>query len=97
MVPFALLCVNVSAGELYALKYLRKDNDGTRYYQCSSSCGKIKVIRTANTVYRIFSIPFSGEVNANSFQEAAEKACQADEKPLEKATNPLPARELPSC
>lgn len=92
-----MLFITAETGNLLAVTFLRKDNDGTRYYRCSNSCGKIKVVRTATEVYRIFSIPFSGEVKARSFQEAAEQACQADEKPLDKAVSPPPSKTPPSC
>lgn len=49
--------------------------DGTRYFVCEESCGRIRVKKIGRRLFRVFSIPYSGDMSARSEKEAAEKAC----------------------
>lgn len=89
--------LSFGTAQLYAAKYMGKDNTGARYFHCGYTCGKFKVIRTGKNTYRVISILFGGEIKANSYKEAARKACEAGGDPREKESNPLPSRGEPSC
>jgi hypothetical protein len=80
-----------------AVKYLSIGKDGSRFYKCDSSCGKVRVKKSGKNRYRVYSIPFSGELDAGSEEEAATAACKESQKPLKRLINPIPSRDIPNC
>lgn len=81
----------------YSVTFMGIDEKGARYFKCGFSCGKFKVIRRAKNTYRIFSIYFSGEIKAGSFEEAAEFACRESDGSMRKLTDPKPSRSGSNC
>jgi hypothetical protein len=92
-----ILLISLFSSPAYAVTQMGIDEKGARYFKCGFTCGKFKVIRRTRNTYRIFSINFSGEIKAGSFQEAAEFACRVSDDAMRKLTNPLPSRSGSNC
>ena len=59
-----------------AVKFLWKDAKGAHVYGCNRFCGKVRVKKTSVDVFRVYSIPYSGDLKASSEKQAAMKACK---------------------
>ena len=96
---FVLLsCLLISiSSPVYALKYLGKQENGTFIFKCQGFCGEVKVVKLSKNTYRVLSIPFSGEVRANSPKSAASFACQESDTVIESITKPGQSRKIPKC
>ncbi len=81
----------------YAVKFIRKAESGIRIYKCKLYYGDVKVIALEKGIYRVFSIPFSGELEASSSMEAAKAACKESKSPMKRVTKPLPYRNSADC
>ena len=93
-----LFCLLISySSPVYALKYLGKQENGTYVYKCQGFCGEVKVVKLSKNAYRVLSIPFSGEVRANSPKSAASFACQEGGTVIETMTKPGQSRKIPKC
>lgn len=80
-----------------AMKYIGSDKKGAKIYNCGFTCGNFKVIKIAKNTFRVYSIPFSGVMKANSFDEAARKACEAGGRKIEKMEEANPSRNGNGC
>lgn len=93
VLPVFLICASKSQ----AVTYLRKEQNGVRIFKCKRSYGDVKVFKLADEVYRVISIPFSGELRANSARAAAEAACGESVIPRSEVTRPYPSRNPEDC
>jgi len=66
--------------------------DGTRHFVCESACGKVRVKKIDKNRYRIFSIGYSGDLEATSEKQAARKACSEVSMDGSKRSPPQPSR-----
>ena len=66
----------LTTSNLMAVKFLWKDEKGAHIYGCNGFCGKVKVKKTSRGVFRVYSIPFSGDIEAYYEKQAAMKACR---------------------
>ncbi len=64
---------------------------------CQKFYGDVKIIRLSQNVYRVFSIPFSGELEAGSYKEAANAACKESAHPMKYKNNPAQNRNRGDC
>jgi len=64
-------------GTLNAFQYLRKDNDGMRYYQCltSGTSGIIRIKEVAQDVYIVWGGVYIGKIKADTAHDAVRYAC----------------------
>jgi len=75
----AISCLTMSfspSNTAFAVTYLWQDAKGAHVYSCNRFCGKVKVKKTATGVFRVYSIPYSGDLKASSEKQAAMKACK---------------------
>ncbi|MBU2511743.1 hypothetical protein KJ966_10405 [bacterium] len=93
---FFLFCFFIPKG-IYAVKFIRKAESGVRIYKCKQYYGDVRVITLGKGIYRVFSIPFNGELEAGSPTEAARAACKESNLPIKRITNPSPSRNPPDC
>lgn len=91
-----LACLLI-ADSAWAVSYNRRTGDGTYLFKCQGFCGAVKVTQVAKGVYRVISIPFSGEVRAGSAKSAARFACQEAGTELEAIVKPTKERSGPQC
>ncbi len=96
-IVFLLILTLTLHSQAQSATFMGTDDKGARYFKCGFSCGKFKVIRKARNTYRIFSIYFSGEIKASSFEEAAEYACRESDDSMRKLTDPIPSRSGSNC
>lgn len=66
--------------------------DGTRHFVCESACGRVRVKKIDKKRYRIFSIGYSGDLEATSEKQAARKACGELSMDGSKRSPPQPSR-----
>jgi hypothetical protein len=66
--------------------------DGTRHFVCESACGRVRVKKIDKNRYRIFSIGYSGDLEATSAKQAARKACGELSMDGSKRSPPQPSR-----
>jgi len=72
------LCLTLpgfAGGDLYGVSFRGIGEDGTRYFVCESSCGRVRVKKIDHQLYRVYAIGYSGNLTARSEKEAAEKSC----------------------
>ncbi len=97
---WTLLLVTVSLWPqraLYAVTYRNIGEDGTLFFVCDHSCGKVRVKKTDKNLYRVFSIGYSGDLVAGSAEEAARKACGELDITGSKRVSPKPSRGGSGC
>lgn len=82
---------------VFAVKYHRRTDNGTYLYKCQGFCGSVRVNQLSKGVYRVISIPFSGEVKANSAKSAARYACREGGSELESIVKSGKDRNGPQC
>jgi hypothetical protein len=82
---------------LYAVTYKGLAEDGTLYFVCDHSCGRVRVKKTDKNLYRVYSIGYSGDLAARSAEEAARKACDELDIKGSKRVSPKPSRGGGGC
>ena len=82
---------------LFAVTYKGIAEDGTLYFVCDHSCGRVRVKKTDRNRYRVFSIGYSGDLVAESAEKAARKACGELDITGSKRVSPKPSRGGSGC
>ena len=80
-----------------AVKFLWHDAKGAHVYGCNRFCGKVRVKKTSKGVFRIYSIPYSGDLKAVSEKQAAMKACREIEMGESEKTTDAANRDGYAC
>lgn len=75
LIVLLLLLITCFATETPAVSSRGIGEDGTRYFVCEQSCGRVRIKKIDKQLFRVFSIGYSGNMAARSEKEAAEKAC----------------------
>jgi len=93
-----LMSVSVWSGRvLYAVTYKGIAENGTLYFVCDHSCGRVRVKKTDKKRYRVYSIGYSGDLTADSAEKAARKACGELDITGSKRVSPKPSRGGGGC
>lgn len=74
-IALSMMLAQLPASQLQAVASRGIGEDGTRFFVCEMSCGRIRVKKIGKNRYRVFSIGYSGDLEAQSEKQAAEKAC----------------------
>lgn len=85
------------ASGVLAVKFLWEDRKGAHIYGCNRYCGKVRVKMTDKGIFRVYSIPFSGDIKASSEKEAAMKACQEIDMGANQPKAPLSNKDEYGC
>ena len=76
VITILIFSVFTFSGTSQAVTFLWKDGKGAHIYKCNRYCGKVRVKQTSKGEFRIYSIPYSGDIKAFSEKQAAMKACK---------------------
>jgi hypothetical protein len=82
---------------LYAVAYKGLAEDGTLYFVCDYSCGRVRVKKIDKNLYRVYSIGYSGDLVADTAEKAARKACGELDITGSKRVSPKPSRGGSGC
>ncbi len=96
----ALILISASVwpqASLHAVTYKGIGEDGTLYFVCDTSCGQVRVKKTDENRFRVFSIGYSGDLVADSEKQAARKACGEMDISGSKRVSPGPSRGSSGC